>query len=125
EIGKWYLGVNPTLDRSFHGPGVNDGVSFAPNVKVGYEVTKRIALGLEYYGAFGPVRAFSPFHDQEQQLIPAIDVDFGPNWEFNFGVGVGVTHSTDHLLVKMIVGRRFTFGCVSQTARRIRLNAFR
>jgi hypothetical protein len=27
----------------------------------------------------------------------------------NFGVGVGVTHSTDHLIVKMIVGRRFDF----------------
>ena len=37
----------------------------------------------------------------------AIDVDFGKNWEFNFGVGVGVTQATDHLLVKAIVGYRF------------------
>jgi hypothetical protein len=43
--------------------------------------------------------------DQQQQIIPAIDLNLGPNWEFNFGVGV--THSTDHLLVKMILGRRF------------------
>jgi len=42
--------------------------------------------------------------------MPAIDLDLGPNWEFNFGVGVGVTHGTDHLLVKMIVGRRFNWG---------------
>ena len=27
-------------------------------------------------------------------------------WEFNFGVGIGVTQATDHLLVKMIIGRR-------------------
>ena len=38
----------------------------------------------------------------------AVDIDFGKNWEFNFGVGVGVTGSTDHLLVKAIVGYRFT-----------------
>ena len=45
----------------------------------------------------------------KQQIVPTIDYDFGPNWEFNFGVGVGVTRSTDHLLVKMIIGRRFRF----------------
>ena len=22
QIGRWYLAFNPTLDRSFHGPGV-------------------------------------------------------------------------------------------------------
>jgi len=27
-----------------------------------------------------------------------------------FGVGVGVTHGTDHLLVKMIIGRRLNWG---------------
>ena len=37
--------------------------------------------------------------------MPTIDYDFGPNWEFNLGVGMGVTRSTDHLLVKMIIGR--------------------
>ncbi len=110
QLGKWYLCFNPTVDRSFHGPGVHEGVGFSPNFKTSYNVTKRIAAGLEYYGALGPVTGFDPFRDEQQQILPAIDVDFGPNWEFNFGVGVGVTHSTDHLLVKMIVGRRFDLG---------------
>jgi hypothetical protein len=39
-------------------------------------------------------------------FVPAVDLDFGPNWEFNFGVGIGATQATDHLLVKMIVGYR-------------------
>ena len=30
--------------------------------------------------------------------------------EFNFGVGIGLTGSTDHLILKMIIGRRFEFG---------------
>src|SRR5712675_1266552 len=29
--------------------------------------------------------------------LPIDDVDFGPQWEFNFGVGVGTMRSTDHL----------------------------
>jgi hypothetical protein len=109
DLGKWYLSFNPTLERSFHGPAVHDGVSFSPNFKAAYSVAKRIDLGLEYYGGLGPLSRFDPFRDQQQQFIPTIDVDFGPSWEFNFGVGLGVTHTTDHLLVKMIVGRRFSF----------------
>ena len=107
QLGPWYLSFNPALDRSFHGPSVNRGVEFSPNAKIGYNFTKRIAGGLEYYAAYGPVTDFDPLREQQQQFIPAIDVDFGPSWEFNFGVGVGVTHSTDHLIVKCIVGKRF------------------
>ena len=107
KLGPWYLSFNPTLDRSFHGPGVNQGVEFSPNVKVSYDFTKKIAGGFEYYATYGPVTGFDPLREQQQQFVPTIDVDFGPQWEFNFGVGVGATRSTDHLIVKCIVGRRF------------------
>jgi hypothetical protein len=106
---SWYVAFNPALERSFHGPSVPEGVGFAPAVKVSYALTKKFSPGLEYYGAVGPVNAFYPFYLQQQQFIPVIDYDFGPDWEFNFGVGVGVTRSTDHLLAKMIIGRRFNF----------------
>jgi len=109
KIGPWYLDFNPTLDRSFHGPSVNQGVVFSPNAKVSYDFTKKIAGGLEYYASYGPVTGFDPLQDQQQQFFPSIDVDFGPEWEFNFGVGVGVTRSTDHLIVKCIIGRRFSW----------------
>jgi hypothetical protein len=107
QIKRLYLSFNPTVDRSFHGPGVKEGVGFSPNFKAGYDVTKRINAGLEYYGALGPITGLDPFRDEQQQIIPAVDLNLGPDWEFNFGVGVGVTHSTDHLIIKMILGRRF------------------
>jgi len=107
QYKKLYLAFDPTLQRSWHGPSVRNGVEFSPNVKIGWDFTKKISGGLEYYGALGPVGNFNPLRQQEQQILPAIDIDFGPQWEFNFGVGVGITGATDHLLVKMIVGRRF------------------
>ena len=107
QLGRWYLTFNPTLDRSWHGPGVNRGVEFSPNAKFSYNFTKRIAGGLEYYAAYGPLTGFDPLHEQQQQIFPAVDIDFGPVWEFNAGVGVGMTGSTDHLIVKCIIGRRF------------------
>ena len=109
KIGPWYLSFNPTLDRSWHGPGVNQGVTFSPNAKVSYDFTKKIAGGLEYYAAYGSLSGFDALKDQQQQFFPSIDVDFAPQWEFNFGVGIGTTRSTDHLIVKCIVGRRFSW----------------
>jgi hypothetical protein len=106
-IGKLYLCFNPTLEKSFHGPARSQGYEFSPNAKVSYELLKKVTLGLEYYGAMGPITGFDPLRDQEQQFLPAVDIDFGPHWEFNFGVGIGVTQATDHLLIKAILGYRF------------------
>ena len=83
---------------------------FSPNFKAGYDVTKKVNVGFEYYGSLGPVTGFDPIREQQQQLIPSVDLNLSENWEFNAGLGVGVTGSTDHLILKFIVGRRFDFG---------------
>ena len=86
RLGRWYWSFNPTFDRSLHGES-----------------------GLEYYGALGPVTGFDPVRDQQQQIFPVIDLNLAPQWEINFGLGVGVTRSTDHLIAKFILGYRFNF----------------
>jgi hypothetical protein len=107
QIDRIYLAFNPTVDRSFHGPAVREGLVFSPNFKAAYDITKKVTGGIEYYGALGPITGFDPLREQQQQIIPTIDLNLGERWEFNFGVGVGMTHGTDHLIVKMIVGHRF------------------
>lgn len=107
--GRWYWSFNPTLDRSFHGPGVSRGVEFSPNLKLSYDVTPKIAAGFEYYAALGPITGFDPVRDQQQQLFPTIDLNLAAQWEINFGLGVGMTRSTDHLIAKLILGYRFKF----------------
>jgi long-subunit fatty acid transport protein len=107
QLGKLYLSFNPTFEKSFRGPNKDSGYEFSPNIKFAYDVHKKVAVGLEYYGAYGPAFSWDSPRDTEQMFLPAIDVDFGKNWEFNFGVGVGVTQATDHLLIKAILGYRF------------------
>jgi hypothetical protein len=105
----WYFDFNPTFDRSLHGPSVSQGFVFSPNVKISYDFTKKITGGIEYYGSLGPATGFDPVAQQQQQIFPAIDLNVSEKWEINFGVGVGVTRSTDHLIAKTIIGYRFDF----------------
>jgi hypothetical protein len=109
KVGRWYWSLNPTLDRSFHGENVHQGVVFSPNAKFSYDLTRKVAAGLEYYGSVGPVTGFDPLSQQQHQIFPAIDLNIARQWELNFGLGVGVTGSTDHLIAKMILGYRFNF----------------
>ena len=109
QIGKWYLDFNPTFDKSIHGYSASQRFVFSPNVKISYNFTKEIAAGIEYYGSVGPATGFLPISQQQHQIFPSIDLDVSPKWEINFGVGVGITGATDHLIAKTILGYRFDF----------------
>jgi hypothetical protein len=106
-IDRWYFAVNPALERSFHGPSVPQGLGFSPSAKFSYDFNKYISGGLEYYASYGSITSVSSLHNQAQQFFPTIDLNVSPNWEINFGVGIGATANTDHLIVKGILGRRF------------------
>lgn len=107
KIGGWYFSLNPTLDKSFAGPDGHRGFIFSPNVKGSYDVTKVVALGLEYYGSTGPFFHYDPIQQQEHQLFVATDLNFDPDWEVNAGIGYGFTKATDKAILKLILGRRF------------------
>ena len=54
KLGPWYLAFNPTVEKAIHGPDTSRGFEFSPNFKFSYDVTPKVALGMEYYGALGP-----------------------------------------------------------------------
>ena len=110
QMGRLYWSVNPTFERTFHGPGVKLGLDFAPNVKLAWDFTRTVTGGVEYYGDFGSVRDIAPLRDQQQLIFPAVDLNVSPDWEINFGAGVGTTAATDHWIFKVIIGRRFSWG---------------
>ena len=107
QWGRWYVAVNPAFEKSIHGLNAAEGWGFAPSAKLSFDATKDVTVGVEYYASLGPVSHFSDWNDQQHQIFPTLDLNFSPKWEFNFGVGFGLTRSTDDLLVKLILGRRF------------------
>jgi hypothetical protein len=110
QWGPWYVSFNPVFDRAIKGQDAGRGFAFSPDLKISYEVTQRISAGIEYYGSLGPVSGFDPFEEQQQQIFPVIDLNLGPQWEVNAGVGCGLTPSTDRLVLKLILGYRFDCG---------------
>ena len=109
-VGRWYFAVNPALERTWHGPDVNQGFGFAPGVKVSYDFTRAVSGGIEYYADYGRFGAFENLHHQQQQIFAVTDLNVSPKWEINIGIGVGPTAATDHLILKGILGRRFDWG---------------
>ncbi|PWT98243.1 MAG: hypothetical protein C5B52_12525 [Bacteroidetes bacterium] len=107
ELGKFYVSFNPTFDKSFHGENKDIGFVFSPNLKASYNITKVIATGFEYYGSVGPLNHIDPYESQQHQLFAAVDLDWSPDWELNFGYGWGLTRSTDNSIFKIILGYRF------------------
>jgi hypothetical protein len=107
QLGRWYLSTNLAVDRSFHGQSVPLGVTFAPAGKLGYDFSKVVSAGLEYYADYGTFYDPDTLRNQQQQIFAVADLNVSPQWEINFGIGVGPTSATDHLIIKGILGRHF------------------
>jgi Putative MetA-pathway of phenol degradation len=105
--GRFYLSINPDLSKALKGPDADEGPEFEPGVKTSWNVTRTVAAGVEYYGATGDIARFAPRSEQHHMIFPTVDLDVSPDWELNFAVGRGLTDTSEHWIVKSIVGYKF------------------
>jgi len=104
---KWfYIAFNPALDYAIVGQNHRAGMQLSPDVKVQFNITKKVGIGIEYYGGIGAIKSPDPLPQQFHQIGPAIDLDVSPDYEINFGYMVGLTPGTERGIVKLILGRR-------------------
>jgi len=104
-LGRLYWSVNLAFERALSGPEPKS-FDFAPAAKVSYDVTPKVAAGVEYYADVGPLVQPLPVSQQQHQIYPTIDLNLSPKFEFNAGVGIGLTSEGDRLVLKVIVGYR-------------------
>jgi hypothetical protein len=107
QFKRLYVAINPVFDKSLHGPNVNKGFDFVPSSKIGYNVTKKMALGVEYYGETGFLATPAPI-TAHHQLFAAADLDVVNNMEINFGYGHALTEQTNNRVFKVILGYKVT-----------------
>jgi len=103
---KLYLSFNPTFGISLKSKYDNSTPVFEPNIKADYAFFKNDAFGIEYYGSMGAINGFDAIKNQQHALFFTYDLLNNPKWEFNAGVGVGLTPSTDAFVFKIILGRK-------------------
>ena len=107
EQGRLYLSINPDLGLAVKGPDAGAAPAFEPNFKVGWDFTHVVQAGIEYYAETGSVRHFDPWSDEHHIIFGAADLNVSPVWELNFGLGRGITGTSEQWIVKAIVGYRF------------------
>lgn len=109
ELRWMRLSFNPTLGRALRGPDTKEGFEFEPTAKFAYFIKKKdwFNVGMEYYGATGPITGFNRLGEQIHILVPSADIFFNEHAMVNLGVGYGLTHTGERLILKMRLGYRF------------------
>jgi hypothetical protein len=107
KFGGLMVVGNFAFEKPFRGPGTHQGVQFDPSGEVVYQLTHWAAPAVEYYGDMGPLSALPGVQRQQHWIVPALNFDFLPQLELNFGVGVGLTRTSNGLFIKSIVGWTF------------------
>lgn len=101
-----YLALNPILSFDLQGP-LAGRPQLEPAAKLAFGMlSNRLALGVEYYGAVGPVYAPLPASQEVHRLFGAADVDVETRWvhfTLNLGVGYGFL-AGEKWMVKTILG---------------------
>ncbi len=110
SIGGLLLIADLTFEKPFRGPGTHQGMTFAPSGLVSYKLLPWVAPALEYYGDMGPIMHLPRIQRQQQFLVPTLNFFFLPQMEINVGLGWGLTHASNGVFVKAILGWDFEVG---------------
>jgi len=100
DIGRFSIMVNPKLEKVLAGAGHNQGVEFGYVAALHYRWTRHLSPGLEFYGGTGLINHADPIGEQQHYVFPVVWGELPHGLEYNFGVGFGLTHGSDHLIVK-------------------------
>jgi hypothetical protein len=101
HLGQWDLIFNPIIDTAY------DGVSklvFAPSTRVAFNRSHKLAFAIEEYADFGEISHFASGDEQAHQLFGVVDYHT-EHFEFEFGLGFGLTAAAPDLVGKLIMAR--------------------
>lgn len=101
HLHQWDLIVNPILDTNWTGV---DNFTFAPAVRVAYNLTQKWAVAAEEYADYGPLQEFESSSDQYQALWGVFD-HTTKIVNIEAGIGFGLTPGTDKVTIKLMLSR--------------------
>jgi hypothetical protein len=101
---SWELSLNPGFEIPVRGPDAGSGPVFEPSAKLATRAAELVSVGVEYYAETGSIRHIDPVSAQQHLVFGAVDVGSKSVWNFNVGLGRGLTGGTEHWVLKSILG---------------------
>jgi hypothetical protein len=101
----WLFALNPVFGWNLSDGLRSGNADLSLGTKIARTLARDVAVGIELYADAGTTKR-PTLHEQARSLYGTIDAEVG-RWSINFGIGRGLTHSTDKLTVKAIVGVPF------------------
>ena len=100
DVGPFSIMVNPKFEKVLAGVGHNQGLEFGYDAGIHYRWTRTLSPGLEFYGGAGLLDQLEPSGEQQHYVFPVVWGELPHGLEYNFGAGYGLTHGSDHVIVK-------------------------
>jgi len=91
RIAGLQLLFDPTFERDLAGP--EHSFEFEPKARAGFDFSRTVTLGVEYYGSLGETKRWHQFY-------PTADLRLGDERSLHLGVGFGSMLSGDRLVFK-------------------------
>jgi hypothetical protein len=88
RVGNFVFVANPSFGRTLNPAGENQGWTFNPALRSAYDLSKRLTMGLEYYGQS------TSFHGAHTTA----DIRVSDNIVLSFGVNAGSKAGENHLI---------------------------
>jgi hypothetical protein len=104
DFGRLEIDLNPKFEKAvFVGPDKNKGFEFGYAVGIYYNYWRLMSPGVEAYGGIGLIDDSDPIDEQQHYVFPVVRGELGGGIEYNFGVGIGLTRGSDHVIPKLNV----------------------
>ncbi len=99
HLKPWDIIINPILDTEYDGL---KNLDFAPAMRIAYNINDKLAVSVEEYADYGPLHALYGASEQAHMIYGVVNHTM-KFLEFEAGIGVGLTSSTDKVTMKLLL----------------------
>jgi hypothetical protein len=101
DVGRVQLIAEPIFEKPLVGEDTSGGFEFGYIAAAYYSLWREFSPGVEVYGGIGLMSDTDPLREQQHYIFPVVRGYLPYGLEYNFGVGLGMTHGSDQVITKL------------------------
>jgi len=104
---KFFIRLNPSVEKVTSGEEVEEGLEFNYASGLYWKPSESIRTGIEFFGKMGELAHLSEFDIQKHWIFPSIKIELLHHIEWEFGIGFGLSKTSDNFIIKNILSIEF------------------